>query len=137
MAGVRVPLWADGEAEKVRQRRRDAIGAWDARRAGEGADGWDVLYCCSTSGAGSVVLSVPGLSLKKRSLAPQGHQICEVQAQVQTHEDVRIPAPVLSARPKGDDGEAWDEEVGALFEWVGMAALGSQRSAIILAYLFR
>ena len=50
----------------------------------------------------------------------------EVKRQVQQLTDVFIPEPTL-ARSKGEDKEEWEERVGELFEWIGMACLGAER----------
>ena len=51
--------------------------------------------------------------------------------------NVQIPLLNIKPRPqvsKSDDNDAmdeWNRDAGALFEWVGLACLGSQRSVSI------
>jgi len=56
--------------------------------------------------------------------APEG--VCEAKPELRTSASVQIPIPSLPARPKEDTDE-WNEQMSTLFEWVGMAGLGSQR----------
>jgi ribonucleases P/MRP protein subunit RPP40 len=57
---------------------------------------------------------------------------------IRKSKNVKIPEIRISARPKataanksGTDGLAddWDDEMHALFEWAGLAMLGSERYA--------
>jgi hypothetical protein len=59
------------------------------------------------------------------------HRVERVAPRVHKRKDLRVPQPVILPRPKNpDDAEAWDEYTNALFEWVGMATLGSQRHVL-------
>lgn len=58
----------------------------------------------------------------------------DVKCQVTKLVDVRIPKnpsipphPSTSRSSTSDDEEDWNSEMGALFEWIGLAALRSQR----------
>jgi hypothetical protein len=61
----------------------------------------------------------------------------EVKCQIMKLSNVCIPAPSITSYPStsSDDGalEDWNINMSALFEWMGMACLGSQRySSFIL-----
>ncbi|KAG6888870.1 hypothetical protein C0992_007266 [Termitomyces sp. T32_za158] len=132
---IRLPLGKNVESVTNRARWSAALEAWDARR--EGA--WNVV--CASDDAGLL-----------RSLPLGESQVRQVGCEMVTSRDVYIPIPSLSLSPaprrspsasglgdpdisdlqRGDDdvdvdGEDWNAEMAALFEWVGMASLGSQR----------
>jgi ribonucleases P/MRP protein subunit RPP40 len=77
----------------------------------------------------------PNLPFVAAELAESKKIICEKAE----HANVHIPVPSFEPRPtktkqlKGktqdrlDDQEEWDREVTQLFEWAGLAALGSAR----------
>jgi hypothetical protein len=57
-----------------------------------------------------------------------GDEAQTVTAEVRTSHDVHVPVFTLDARPaESEAAQAWDNDTAALFEWVGMAALGAQR----------
>jgi len=86
-------------------KQKSLLEAWDERRGP-----WDIIYHVEDP------LHV-------------GPSTREVQPQVQIVTDVKIPAATsIRACPSGtDEAEDWEEEVSNLFEWVGMACLGSER----------
>lgn len=60
-------------------------------------------------------------------------QLRKIEPVVRTLRDVHIPKPVICARPTAEPKDStaadeWDEDVGELFEWAGLACLGSERS---------
>lgn len=82
-----------------------ALAAWDQRRGA-----WNLIACGPAN------------------LAEAAGTPTQVQPAVRTLQNVFIPKPKLHARPKDPDAaEEWDEDVAALFEWVGLACLGSER----------
>ncbi|KAK7025188.1 ribonuclease P protein subunit p40 [Favolaschia claudopus] len=119
---VTLPLHPSASSLKNRQKRDDALKAWDARRRQAGEPDWAVLYCGNDSDTTTKFAS---------SLASaQASQIRIVQCQISSSTNVRIPQLTLPARPPSSDLEAtedWEEDVQRAFEWVGMAGFGSQR----------
>ncbi|KAF9466137.1 ribonuclease P 40kDa subunit-domain-containing protein [Collybia nuda] len=106
---------AESVANKAR--RNTALELWDKRRDEAGVGPWDVFYC--------VKVPMPN---------PVDSRSEDVKCQVTKLVDVRIPQiqslpprPSNSSSSTSDDEEDWSSELGALFEWVGMATLGSQR----------
>jgi ribonuclease P/MRP protein subunit RPP40 len=67
--------------------------------------------------------------------APQGGQIRQVRCEKTELKDVHVPLALLSNQPhvksrkesSMEEAEDWNLKIGELFEWVGMACLGSQR----------
>jgi ribonucleases P/MRP protein subunit RPP40 len=63
--------------------------------------------------------------------AANSHQVYPVKCHSRRFSDVRIPQPTIppkpTSNPDNDDLEDWNDMVVSLFEWVGMACLGSQR----------
>ena len=54
--------------------------------------------------------------------------VCEVRPAANTLQNVYVPTgPLPQPASKLSDELQWHEDVSALFEWVGMASLGSQR----------
>ena len=88
-----------------------ALEAWDQRRGP-----WNVIFCSlehATDAAGTTKHILPSIRISQ---------------------NVHIPKPDLSPRPKdANAAEEWDENVAELFEWVGLACLGSERYAITFA----
>lgn len=91
-----------------------ALQAWDERRGP-----WDVVYTLENQ-----------VEAQSRDADAEIHQ---VQPLTHMMNDIYIPRPHLKPRPttkqRGDAeaAEDWDEEISELFEWAGMACLGSQR----------
>jgi len=85
-----------------------ALEAWDRRRGP-----WDVIVSCDDPS------KVPTVNETKR----------EVTVQTRKFSHIRIPQRLLSIGPQAKvvDVEEWEEEASALFEWIGLACLGSQR----------
>ena len=93
-----------------------ALEAWDHRRRP-----WDVVFHVSEH-----TTEPPS---RTRQVAPE----------VRTLRGVHIPKPNLRARPNSNNNNngvsptdpdartEWDDEVAELFEWVGLACLGSER----------
>ena len=70
----------------------------------------------------------------------QPAEIREVRCQVTRSTDVYIPIPKLVPHPSSahkkkldvdENEEDWNADMGALFEWAGMACLGAQRSVFL------
>ncbi|PSR78281.1 hypothetical protein PHLCEN_2v7477 [Hermanssonia centrifuga] len=84
---------------------QDVLEAWDMRR-----ESWNVLYHVSTEDVDPTT------------------ELHIVQPVVRQMKTIHLPVPMISPRPTSLDlVEEWEEEVSSLFEWVGMACLGSQR----------
>jgi len=58
--------------------------------------------------------------------ASESHEVVNVQPQICRSAEVLVPVPTLAPLPE-ESTEDWDERIGDLFEWVGMACLGAQR----------
>ncbi len=87
------------------QKVQDVLEAWDMRR-----ESWNVLYHVSTEDVDPTT------------------ELHIVQPVVRQMKTIHLPVPMISPRPTSLDlVEEWEEEVSSLFEWVGMACLGSQR----------
>ncbi|TFK48568.1 hypothetical protein OE88DRAFT_1727809 [Heliocybe sulcata] len=110
---IRVPLQQKAESVTNREREKSAFQAWDQRRQQDGVGEWDVLFSCS---------------LAEHKLG-QPHAIHPVRASVNRRLEVHIPRSSIPDRPSKDKDalEDWEEEISELFEWVGLACLGSQR----------
>ena len=82
--------------------------------------------------------------------APQGGQMRRVRCEKRELKDVHVPSKLptwtLSSQPhvksttkktieEEEALEDWNREIGELFEWVGMACLGSQRFGFLLLRL--
>ncbi|KAI0349558.1 hypothetical protein OH77DRAFT_1490615 [Trametes cingulata] len=88
----------------------DAIRRWDNERGP-----WKVLFYCGIS-----------------DTLPSGSTHNELTRTTQRRQNVHIPLPqrdiILSqCSQSGDVAEDWEERVSSLFEWIGMACLGSPR----------
>ncbi|KAK2462727.1 hypothetical protein APHAL10511_005245 [Amanita phalloides] len=105
-------------------RRHVALRAWDKRREEEmGVKGWHVMYCCKDPGTISHPLFASGDRLSELNVE-------DVASQLKRIRDVHVPNVELRWIPGNgaeDELEDWNEEMHSLFEWVGMACLGSQR----------
>jgi len=117
---VSLPLQPSADSLKNRQKRDAALKAWDLRRRQAGEAPWTVLYCANDVAATT------------QFAASNGHAdlVRAVKCQTTSSPSVRVPRVSLPARPPAKDPDAvedWEEEMRALFEWVGMAGLGSQR----------
>ncbi|KAF7356472.1 Ribonuclease P protein subunit p40 [Mycena venus] len=117
---VTLPLQPSADSLKNRQKRDAALKAWDMRRSQAGEAPWTVLYCANDAEATTQFAASNGHANLMRM----------VKCQTTASHSVRVPTVNLPARPPTSDLDAvedWDEEMHALFEWVGMAGLGSQR----------
>jgi len=118
------------ESTVVLAKIKTVLEDWDKRRAvklGDEAGPWEVLYC-STDPKVSTPL-----------YAPQGGEMHQVRCERRELKDVHVPLPtrtlssqphVKSTKKSVEEEEAledWNSKIGKLFEWVGMACLGSQR----------
>lgn len=56
----------------------------------------------------------------------ESHETVIVQPHICRSTDIHVPVPALAPLPE-ESTEDWDERIGELFEWVGMACLGAQR----------
>lgn len=56
-----------------------------------------------------------------------GASVVDVQPRICRSMELLVPVPNLAPLPE-ESAEEWDERIGDLFEWVGMACLGAQRS---------
>ncbi|KIL69217.1 hypothetical protein M378DRAFT_70203 [Amanita muscaria Koide BX008] len=108
-------------------RRFTALRAWEKRREQEtGFSGWHVVYCCRDLGP----MTYPLMAVEE----PMNQaEIKEVACLIRKMRDVNVPDVKLHPFPEGkgkdveERREDWNDDVHALFEWVGMACLGSQR----------
>ncbi|KAJ7917533.1 hypothetical protein B0H13DRAFT_1994847 [Mycena leptocephala] len=107
------PLQPSADSVRNRQKREAALQAWDVRRKQAGKDPWTVLYCANDVDATAQFASDNGHTEFVRS----------VKCQETTSRGVRMPTITLPARPTADADavEDWEADMGALFEWVGMA----------------
>ncbi|KAI0738501.1 ribonuclease P 40kDa subunit-domain-containing protein [Daedaleopsis nitida] len=87
-----------------------ALHAWDARRGP-----WKIAYH----------LQDPGSDLPVNSVEHRLERSERTRANV--HIPVLKPSDLVLAGSEKEDVEEWEEKVSSLFEWVGMASLGSQR----------
>ncbi|KAL0953968.1 hypothetical protein HGRIS_005128 [Hohenbuehelia grisea] len=98
-----------------RAKRDSALQQWDLRRGRH----WDVsLYQNNL-----VTLTVPSFITDT--------QIITSRPKIETMQNMRVPIPDLTPcpnRPANEEAkEDWHTEMDEIFEWVGMASLGSQR----------
>jgi ribonuclease P/MRP protein subunit RPP40 len=63
------------------------------------------------------------------------HEVVNIQPQISHSTELLVPVPTLAPLPE-ESTEDWDERMGDLFEWVGMACLGSQRSVSMRHWFF-
>ncbi len=84
---------------------KNSFKAWDEQRGP-----WDVVYYLGTG-----ITHSPDVNSEPRTVKPAMRSIPNVY--------------ITPARLPPVDEEDWEDEVEALFEWVGLASLGSQRSA--------
>ncbi|KAF7370495.1 hypothetical protein MSAN_00681300 [Mycena sanguinolenta] len=115
---VTLPLQPSADSLKNRQKRDAALKAWDLRRKQAGEAPWSVLYCANDASATA------------QFAASNGHAVRAVKCQTTLLRGIRVPTMTLPARPPVTDPDAvedWQEDMHALFEWVGMAGLGAQR----------
>jgi len=113
---VRLPLQQHAESVTNRARRNEAFRAWDSRREEQGLGPWDVLLCSQDSTSAAPFPQFVGR---------------DVKCQITKIAGVRVPVASLTSQPSisGDEEvlEDWKTYMATLFEWVGMACLGSQR----------
>lgn len=108
-AVIRIPVRQDTESVAVRAKQKAALKLWDELRE-NGSGKWEIVYCQADM--------QPGTS--------ESHEVVIVQPHVCCSTDILVPEPVLAPFPE-ESTEDWDEYIGDLFEWVGMACLGAQR----------
>ena len=90
-----------------------ALKAWDVRR---GAASWDVVYCDESD---SVMYSRP-------------EDARTVQPAINVLHNIHVPSALSSSEEGGvENGDYLNE----LFEWVGMACLGSQRCVLLISQI--
>ncbi|KJA23551.1 hypothetical protein HYPSUDRAFT_137715 [Hypholoma sublateritium FD-334 SS-4] len=128
---IDIPLRKNALSPAMQARVGAALTGWDQRRART----WDAVFCAKDRG--------------QASPPPFAAQTHAVRAEKRELKDVYVPVLGLCARPTppakaqskkkpGLEGDAesdvqmeaaedWDCRVESLFEWVGMACLGSQR----------
>ncbi|KAJ7066506.1 ribonuclease P 40kDa subunit-domain-containing protein [Mycena amicta] len=116
---VSVPLQPSFHKDHVREKRNAAVVAWDERRRG-GSAPWQVVYAASDP------LETARIAARKNHTF-----VRTVKCSVSQLQNARVPkagGQLLKPRPADpDEAEDWDEDIGELFEWVGMAGLGAQR----------
>ncbi|KAJ7654503.1 ribonuclease P 40kDa subunit-domain-containing protein [Mycena polygramma] len=116
---VSLPLHPSADSVRNRQKRDAALAAWDARRKETGKAPWSVLYC------GNDVDETTRFATANAHTALVRRVQCETRF---TARGVRVPSVSLAARPTdADAADDWDDDVRALFEWIGMAGFGAQR----------
>ncbi|KAG2103143.1 ribonuclease P 40kDa subunit-domain-containing protein [Suillus discolor] len=106
---IRIPVRQETESVAVRVKQKAALKFWDELRE-EGLGKWKVLYCQTDVQLGT----------------SESDEVVIVQPQICPSADILIPVPALTPIPE-ESTEDWDERIGDLFEWVGMACLGAQR----------
>ncbi|KAG2137625.1 ribonuclease P 40kDa subunit-domain-containing protein [Suillus bovinus] len=106
---IRIPVRQETESVAVRAKQKAALKFWDELRE-NGPGKWEVFY--------SQVDVQPGTS--------ELHETVTVRPQICRSTDILVPIPALAPFPE-ESMEDWDEHIGELFEWVGMACLGAQR----------
>jgi ribonuclease P/MRP protein subunit RPP40 len=104
---IRIPVRQETESVAVRAKQKTALKLWDELRE-NGPGKWEVLYCQADVKPGT----------------PDSEGI--VQPRICYSTDIVVPVPALAPFPEDSTGD-WDEYIGDLFEWVGMACLGAQR----------
>jgi ribonuclease P/MRP protein subunit RPP40 len=109
-------------------KQKAALELYDKLRFESGLDSWEVLYHCTKQGDFRTDFRGSCNSCRADVLQPE-HEFIKTQSQFASISDIHIPVPDLSPPPREDeDGtEDWNENISQLFEWVGMAGLGSQR----------
>ena len=65
----------------------------------------------------------------------ESHEVVNIQPQISHSTELLVPVPTLAPLPE-ESTEDWDERMSDLFEWVGMACLGSQRFVSTRHYFF-
>ncbi|TDL26716.1 hypothetical protein BD410DRAFT_531915 [Rickenella mellea] len=107
---------------KVFERSKQAIERWEKQRFQNGHNGWDAIYHTTKPAA------LPFQRVEHTSHSA----VCELTVL----NDINIPKTSIESPPKmhkppqpidKDMLQDWNDSVSALFEWVGMACLGSQR----------
>ncbi|KAG1834123.1 ribonuclease P 40kDa subunit-domain-containing protein [Suillus variegatus] len=106
---IRIPVRQETESVAVRAKQKAALKLWDELRE-DGLGKWNVLYCQTDVQLGT----------------SESHEVVIVQPQICPSADILIPVPALALIPE-ESTEDWDERIGDLFEWVGMACIGAQR----------
>ncbi|KAH9832613.1 ribonuclease P 40kDa subunit-domain-containing protein [Rhodofomes roseus] len=90
-------------------KQQAAITQWDADHGL-----WNISYYLRDAGPNSIPIGGSTEHVVRPSISRRAH--------------VHVPEPTLCSCPNSEEErEDWDEEISALFEWVGMSCLGSQR----------
>ncbi|KAA1470211.1 hypothetical protein DENSPDRAFT_835949 [Dentipellis sp. KUC8613] len=138
-------LVSPGEDKKNIARVRERLSRWDQTREEAGHPEWEFAFYTSHLEKATGALSPSAPNATKHSVKPS----------VRKFDNVAVPMPTLSPHPKSavharkrrkiatdaaagvevseveaeidDQVEDWNEDMGELFEWTGMAMLGAQR----------
>lgn len=137
-AVVQIDLY--DRTSKIFTRAKDAFRQWDDRREAQGLGKWDILYHISNGNYQSYLLfrihpqAYCAESLKLQlEAAPT---VLEVKPRCVVLQDIHVPKfeGERLLRPSGDstaeDVEDWHTEIAELFEWVGLACIGSDRHVL-------
>ncbi|KAG0709433.1 ribonuclease P 40kDa subunit-domain-containing protein [Suillus ampliporus] len=103
---IRIPVKQEIESVAVRARQKAALKLWDELRE-TGLGKWEVSYYIQSD-------------------TSESYEVMAVQPEICRSTDIFVPVPILAPLPQ-ESTEDWDERIGDLFEWVGMACLGAQR----------
>ncbi|KAJ8591838.1 hypothetical protein M405DRAFT_813745 [Rhizopogon salebrosus TDB-379] len=106
---IRIPVKQETESVAMRARQNAAVKRWDECRE-NGPGKWEILYCQGDMQSGT----------------SESHEVVDIQPQISHSTELLVPVLTLAPLPE-ESTEDWDERMGDLFEWVGMACLGSQR----------
>lgn len=110
----------------------NALAGWDTEH-----EAWHIFYYTQNTGSCfhcMTLLVAPHASPVDTDVKPyEGAVAHEVKPLVSQMQDVYVPEPVLQPYPASEEvQEDWVEECSDLFEWTGLACLGSQRYALIV-----
>ncbi|KAJ7577047.1 ribonuclease P [Mycena floridula] len=105
---IQLSLQSNADSVGNRARRDAAFKAWDISRARRGSSSWKI-FCYSRPGTVFQDLQV----------------VKPVFGQSQVSQNIHIP--LITLAPQAGSADDWNEYVASLFEWVGLACLGSQR----------
>lgn len=112
---IHIPLQDKSTGPFLTPHQQKAINAFDTTDLASSEQEWNIIFCCNGTDASTYQTL--------RSLTT-----ITVTPEVDKMDNVHFPSSTRISRPQSiDDAIAWEEEVTALFEWVGMAALQSPR----------